>query len=214
MIPNYYKTLGVSKNATKVEIKKAYRKLALQFHPDRNKAANAHEQFVEINEANLILSDDEARAKYNREYEYYFERNSNPYSSSSSQSKKNQEDIQKQGSYDRQSQRQDRGYSNFDDEELNRWAKNARQQGENFAKMAFDEFSKLVVGIVKETGFQLGNSIVMAFGAMLTMSGCGNLFIGLATKGETGNPILGIIFLPIGLLLWNFAQKRWDNHKV
>lgn len=214
MIPNYYKTLGVSKNATKIEIKKAYRKLALQYHPDKNKEANAHERFVEISEANLILSDDEARAKYNREYEYYFETNLNPSSSVFSEKNNNHEDTQKKRSYETRSKEHDREYNSFDDDELHRWAQNARRQGENLAKMAFDEFSKLVVGIVKETGFQLGNSVVMALGLLLSMSGCGNIIFGLATKGEIGNPAFGIIFLPVGILLWNYAKKRWENHEA
>lgn len=212
MIPNYYKILGVPRNASKIEIKKAYRKLALQLHPDRNKSPDAHEKFVELNEANLILSDDEARSKYNREYEHYFE----PQTSSnfSSEPKQQQKQREPEETVRSGQQNQRRPNAQFEDEELNRWAKNARKQGESFAKMAFEEFSKLIIGVVKETGFQLGNSVVMAFAAILTMSGCGNLLIGLVTRGETGNPILGIIFLPIGLLLWNFAQKRWDNHKI
>jgi curved DNA-binding protein len=62
---DYYKTLGVSEKASKEEIKKAYRKLALKYHPDRNpgnKAAEDH--FKEINEANEVLSDPQKRAKY------------------------------------------------------------------------------------------------------------------------------------------------------
>jgi len=62
---DYYKTLGVSKNATLDEIKKAYRRLALQYHPDRNKGnKEAEEKFKTINEAYAVLSDPEKRRQY------------------------------------------------------------------------------------------------------------------------------------------------------
>ena len=54
---DYYKTLGVDKKATQDEIKKAYRKLARQYHPDTNKEAGAEERFKQISEAYRVLSD-------------------------------------------------------------------------------------------------------------------------------------------------------------
>jgi molecular chaperone DnaJ len=61
---DYYEVLGVSKNASKDEIKDAYRKLAMQYHPDRNKAADAEDKFKEISEAYAVLSDDQKRQQY------------------------------------------------------------------------------------------------------------------------------------------------------
>ena len=62
---DYYKILGVSKNATEKEIKKAYRRLAKKYHPDNNKGNKASEEkFKEINEANEVLSDPEKRKQY------------------------------------------------------------------------------------------------------------------------------------------------------
>jgi molecular chaperone DnaJ len=62
---DYYKSLGVPKNATAVEIKKAYRKLARQYHPDANKNdAKAEEKFKEISEAYDVLSDEKRRKEY------------------------------------------------------------------------------------------------------------------------------------------------------
>lgn len=61
---DYYEVLGVQKGAPKDQIKDAYRKLALQFHPDRNKAPEAEARFKEISEAYAVLSDDEKRRQY------------------------------------------------------------------------------------------------------------------------------------------------------
>src|SRR3990170_92744 len=63
---DYYEVLNVSRTASKDEIKDAYRKLALQYHPDRNKAPDAEEKFKEISEAYAVLSDDEKKAQYDQ----------------------------------------------------------------------------------------------------------------------------------------------------
>jgi molecular chaperone DnaJ len=63
---DYYDVLNVQKNATKDEIKNQYRKLALQYHPDRNKAPDAEERFKEISEAYAVLSDEQKRAQYDQ----------------------------------------------------------------------------------------------------------------------------------------------------
>ncbi len=66
MAKDYYKLLGVDKGAAKEDIKKAYKKLAKQYHPDVNKSPNATEKFKEINEAAAILGDDEKRKMYDQ----------------------------------------------------------------------------------------------------------------------------------------------------
>ncbi|PPE75391.1 cytochrome C biogenesis protein [Solimonas fluminis] len=61
---DYYKILGVARSASADEIKRAYRKLAREYHPDKNKSAGAEDKFKEINEANEVLSDAEKRKAY------------------------------------------------------------------------------------------------------------------------------------------------------
>ena len=61
---DYYDVLGVERNASQDEIKRSFRKLAFQYHPDRNKEPDAEEKFKEISEAYAILSDPEKRQQY------------------------------------------------------------------------------------------------------------------------------------------------------
>ena len=63
---DYYEVLGISKDAGEEEIKKAFRKKALEYHPDKNKSADAEEKFKEINEAYQILHDTEKRSRYDQ----------------------------------------------------------------------------------------------------------------------------------------------------
>ncbi|XP_056277821.1 dnaJ homolog subfamily B member 4 [Pseudoliparis swirei] len=63
---DYYKTLGISKGATDEDIKKAYRKQALKWHPDKNKSAAAEDKFKEIAEAYEVLSDSKKREVYDQ----------------------------------------------------------------------------------------------------------------------------------------------------
>lgn len=80
---DYYKTLGIQRDASDEEIKKAYRRLALKFHPDKNPDTNAEEKFKEIGRAYEILSDKKKRDTYDR----YGEEGLRPGGSSGSSSR-------------------------------------------------------------------------------------------------------------------------------
>jgi len=191
MFKDYYKRLGIGRNATKQEIKKAYRKLALQYHPDKNKSPDAHETFITINEAYLILYDEEAKAKYDKEYDYFISNESRYYE------KKNYTN-------DTTSSKKS---SDFDDFDLNKWAKNARKQGDEFAKMKFSEFSKIVFGYIKETGIELGNTLARFYGVVFIIGG----IIGIAssTKNNSSSIILlSIVSLILGIILFRFSIQK------
>ena len=61
---DYYDVLGVSKESSEADIKKAYRKLAKEYHPDHNKSADAEERFNEVREAYEVLSSEQKRQAY------------------------------------------------------------------------------------------------------------------------------------------------------
>src|SRR3954454_796878 len=63
---DYYEVLGVGKDASQEDIKKAYRKMARQYHPDVNKAADAEDKFKEAKDAYDVLSDDQKKAQYDQ----------------------------------------------------------------------------------------------------------------------------------------------------
>lgn len=65
-MPDYYEILGVSRDASKEDLKRAYRRLARQYHPDVNREAGAEERFKEINRAYEVLSEPETRGRYDR----------------------------------------------------------------------------------------------------------------------------------------------------
>ncbi len=75
---DFYSVLGVSKNATQQEIKTAYRKLALKWHPDKNKSPEADTKFKEINKAYEVLSDSKKREMYDQYGESAFSQGGQP----------------------------------------------------------------------------------------------------------------------------------------
>lgn len=71
MFKDYYKALGINPSSSKIEIKEAYRKMSLKWHPDRNPGVDVTTIMQDINEAYKILYDDESRVRYEREYNLF-----------------------------------------------------------------------------------------------------------------------------------------------
>jgi curved DNA-binding protein CbpA len=194
---NYYAILKIPRNSSKEEIKKAFRALALKLHPDVNKDPSAHEDFIALNEAYLILYDDDARDKYNKEYDKYF-------NVSESTKNKKAQDVHFKVKSDAQR-------PSFEDETLNDWSIKAKKQAKTYANMSFDSYSKLLGDFVKDTGFHVGNSLLVFLGLILIFSGAGNLFL-IFSKGNNMNLVLlGLLLLLGGFLILNYAKIKLRN---
>jgi len=137
MFKDYYAILDISQSATLAEIKSAYRTQAMKWHPDKNHGIDTTEKMKEINEAKLILTDDEARVRYDREYLRF-----KSFQQEKEKAKKTEEPKQKQyenkkqeqkteeKTYETKAEKPKEEYStyHFDDEILKKWMENARKQ--------------------------------------------------------------------------------------
>lgn len=186
MSRDYYEILGLDPIATTEEVKKAYRRLALLYHPDKNKEPDAHDRFIRINEAYLMLSDAEARAKYDSEREF---RSATAAAAPSA------------------SRDSSRSWTSFDDADLRDWSSNARKQAEQFASMSFSNFAHTIGQVAKESSLQLGNALAFAVSAFFGSSALFTFFFGLA-HGDAAQVILSVV---VGALcIWGLS---WSGKK-
>lgn len=142
---NYYLILKIQPTASKKEIKEAFKKEALKWHPDRNDSSDATKKMQLINEAYLILKDDDARARYNKEY-YKFQ----------------ETHREKQDNHQEETRWHD--YSSNDDI-LNDWIKKAKKQAKEMVMMSFED----LVGISRTVGNEVLNE--MKFVIVLVLIG-------------------------------------------
>ena len=124
---DYYILLNVSPSASKGDIKKAYKREASKWHPDRNNSPEATERMQLINEAYLILSDSEARSRYDKELERYYEfKRRNNYQ-------------QKARKHSANSNSHESDKYKFNDELLKSWINKAKLQARDLAKQSLDD---------------------------------------------------------------------------
>ena len=128
MYKNYYAILGLTKSATKSEVKIKFRELAKKWHPDVCKEPNATEKMQEISEAYLILYDDEARSRYNKIYNKLFEKKETF-----------QQNFQKEKASSKENVNEIRDYK------LDEWIINAQKQAIEILQQSLDD----VIGITK-----------------------------------------------------------------
>jgi len=143
---DYYDLLEIPPYATLVEIKTAFKKQAVKWHPDRNLGADTTERMQLINEAYLILKDEEARERYDQEYRRF-----KNFSSSYSASQKRQTE----NAHSKQEQHTSQPEFEFDDEVLMRWIRNARRQAVTLAKQTIIDVGKLSMTATKAAGREM-----------------------------------------------------------
>jgi len=138
---DYYAILGVSQNATTIEIKTAIKTQSLKWHPDRNRGTDATKKMQDINEANRILSDEVLRVKYNREYNRPKE---SPITKQKKPTPQGEEKCQPKQSTQSESVKQKINYAcNLrSDEDLIRICANASNYNLEFINVVLDELYK------------------------------------------------------------------------
>lgn len=139
MFKDYYAILDIPQSATLAEIKSAYRTQAMKWHPDKNHGMDTTEKMKEINEAKLILTDYEARVRYDREYLRFksfqqekekANKNEEPKQKQYEHKKQEKEKKTEERTHESKTEKPKEEYStyHFDDEILKKWMENARKQ--------------------------------------------------------------------------------------
>lgn len=122
-LPDYYKILGLTQASSQDEIKRAFRKLAKETHPDVCKDIGANDRFVEINEAYAILSDPEKRKSYHTQLIRQRENLSRPYAQ-------------------RTQERQTTNTTSNPSRDYNEWVRQARERADREARMNWKDFER------------------------------------------------------------------------
>lgn len=144
MFKDYYAILEITQSASLAEIKSAYRTQALKWHPDKNHGIDTTEKMKEINEAKLILTDEEARIRYDKEYLRFksFQQDKEKSKKSEEHIKQEQEKKTEEKNHENKEQKPKEEYTayHFEDDILKKWMENARKQAIRNVEEMITEF--------------------------------------------------------------------------
>lgn len=162
MFKDYYAILEINVTASQEDIKAAFKKQALKWHPDRNIGKDTTSIMQDINEAKLILLDTEARERYNREYHKFkdFQRqkaNENKQKEKQREEQRKKQKTEEQKQY-RETSNQDKDYK-VEDEILNKWMNNAKKQAVDLAKETIEDLKGMTKEGMKAATEKVGNQI-------------------------------------------------------
>ncbi|MFA5433065.1 MAG: DnaJ domain-containing protein [Candidatus Paceibacterota bacterium] len=160
MFKDYYAILEIDVSATQDDIKTAFKKQALKWHPDRNIGQDTTAKMQDINEAKLILLDAEARERYNREYNRFKD-----YQSQKENEKGQREKQTKEKKQYQETESQAKDYK-VEDEILNKWMNNAKKQAVDLAKETIEDLKGMTKEGMKaaseKVGSQMPSLLIMA----------------------------------------------------
>ena len=138
---DYYKILEIEYGADILTIKKAYRRLALKFHPDKNKALDASQKFIEITEAYEVLRDPNKKQEYDKIYETHYKTKTKP-------------EFEKPE------------FANTYESKQREWADYGKEKAKEYSSVPFDEFARK---LLKEISIGI-NFIPNLFGILFTLT--------------------------------------------
>jgi curved DNA-binding protein CbpA len=153
MFVDYYALFEISETSTEEQIKIAFKKQALKWHPDKNPGNDTTEKMQMLLEAKLILLDKEARHKYNAQYRRF----------------KQAEEVKKQkifkNDFNSKSEKKSEHKYTFtdfdiDDDVLKRWINNAKKQAVDLAKKTIEELKGMTKAGIKEGTKEMGNALL------------------------------------------------------
>ncbi len=146
---DYYKVLEVPFNCSQEEIKRGFKTQAIKWHPDKNIGSDTTKRMQLINEANLILSDIEARKRYNIEY-LRFRVLISDNKENNHKSNKEQQNKSSKTEYNYE----------YQDEILKDWISKAKEQAIEYAKQTIKEIRELSYTGIKEGGKEMGRYLI------------------------------------------------------
>jgi curved DNA-binding protein CbpA len=153
MFVDYYALFEISAASTEEQIKIAFKKQALRWHPDKNPGIDTTEKMQILNEAKLILLDEQARYKYDIQYRRFkqYEEVKNQKSAKDNHNAKS-----------KKSSEQNYTYADFDidDDILKRWINNAKKQAVDLAKKTIEELKGMTKAGIKEGAKEMGNAFL------------------------------------------------------
>jgi len=167
MFVDYYALLEIAPSATPEEIKSAFKKQAMKWHPDRNPGIDTNPQMQLLNEAKLILLDGEAREKYDFQYHRFKQFQKEKEHNTQRDQEQRKEQYQQQEERKKQETKnppKEEAYTysdfNVDDELLKKWMANAKRQAVDLAKQTIEELKGMTKAGVKEGAKAMGGAFI------------------------------------------------------